>query len=78
MSMTCGDLHELQAFQAMSARPEDDHKPAARIWAWPFNPGWGGGYYRESKNAATPEKNGAEYVLATDREALEAALARLD
>ena len=53
-----------------------------RIWAWPFNSGWHGGYYRENKHAIPePEKHGSDYILAAEHDRLmaekDAEIARL-
>ena len=41
--------------------PWDDYVPPMTLWAWPFNPGWGG-YWRQNMNAVPPESHGAMYV----------------
>jgi hypothetical protein len=53
-----------------------------RIWAWPFNSGWHGGYYRENKHAIPePEKHGSDYILVSEHDRLmaekDAEIARL-
>lgn len=49
----------------MSQEISEENVKPDRIWAWPFNSGWGGGYYRCDNLRPLDEyerSHGAEYV----------------